>query len=156
MWLPPPLLPRAITFSSFYNFEEGLFTKEECIPCIPVGCVPSAAVAWGCLPGGVYLEGMSTEGGFAREGVCLRGCLPRGVCMGGVFAQGYLPSWCLTRGCTPPVNRITYRCKNITILQLLLRTVMMGILEQISEIQEYGVESLAALWQFFIQIFMIS
>ena len=86
MWLPPPLLPRAITFSSYYYFEEELFTKQECIPCIPVGCIP---VAWGCLPGGVYLGGMSTQGG-----VCLGGCLPKGVsaqgCLHGwgVFAQG--------------------------------------------------------------------
>ena len=127
MWLPPPLLPRAITFSSFYNFEEGLFTKQECIPCIPVGCVPSAAVAWGCLPGGVYLGGCLPRGVFAREGICLRGCLPRGVCMrGGCLPRGYLPRGCLTRGCKPPLNRITDRCKSITILQLLLRTVMMG------------------------------
>ena len=40
------------------------------------------------------------------EGVCLGGCLPReGVCPGGVCE-------------TPPVNRITDRCKNITLPQL--------------------------------------
>ena len=62
----------------------------------------------GCLPRGVFLEGC------LPRGVSLEGCLPRGV-----FAQG--------GGCLPgeglcarylPVNRITDRCKNITLLQL--------------------------------------
>ena len=64
----------------------GFPIKQECIP---VGCVPSAAVAvftpvcqsfcsqgGGCLPGG----GLSAQGG-----VSARGCLPRGyipVCTG--------------------------------------------------------------------------
>ena len=65
--------------------------------CIPVGCVPSAAVA------------VSEGGGSARGG----GVLPRG--RGG----GYLP-----RGCTTPhVDRMTDACENITFSQLLLRTV---------------------------------
>ena len=54
-----------------------------------------------------------------REGVCPGGmCLPRGisaqggVCLGDVILEG---------GClpgTPPVNRITDRCRNITLPQL--------------------------------------
>ena len=53
------------------------FRKQECIP---VGCVPSAAVA-------VSREVVSAGG----RGVCLGGCLPRGclpgggVCPGGVW-----------------------------------------------------------------------
>ena len=56
--------------------------------CIPVGCVPSAAVAargvvvWagGCLPGG------ANGGIYPREGgVCAWVCVPRGC------ARGYLP-----------------------------------------------------------------
>ena len=60
--------------------------------CIPVGNVPSAAVAIsgaGSAYRGVSVRGwgVSAYGGFAQERVC-----PRGVCLG---------------GCTPPVNRIT-------------------------------------------------
>ena len=80
--------------------------KQECIP---VGCVPSAAVAvcwgeggclcvWGglcmsrgCLPGGpgrVSAQGMSAWGG-----VCPRGCLPGGcVCQEGCLPDP-LPLW---------------------------------------------------------------
>ena len=43
--------------------------------CIPVVCVPSAAVA--------VLVG---EGGWSAGGCLPRGCLPRGVCPGGVSA----------------------------------------------------------------------
>ena len=50
-----------------------------------------------CLPGEV-----SAQGGLPR-GVCLRGCLPRGVYQ------------------TPPMNRMTDRCKNITLPQLRCR-----------------------------------
>ena len=67
-------------------------TEQECIP---VGCVPSAAVAvrWvGCLPGWVSAQGVS-----ARGGVCLGGCLPRGVCLVCLGGGGVgLPS--LSRG----------------------------------------------------------
>ena len=81
--------------------------KQECIP---VGCVPSAAVAisggvsaWGCLPRGVS----------ARWGVCL----------GGLSAQRGVSQHEL--GQTPlPMNRITDACENITFPQLLLRTVI--------------------------------
>ena len=109
-------------------------TRQECIP---VGCVPSAAVA------------VCWEGGICPRGVCPGGgvCLPRGWCLpgrgvsaqgegcvcpgGGMSAQGvvsageggclprgvYLPRGCLAD--TPhPVNRMTDRCKNITLPQL--------------------------------------
>ena len=68
------------------------------------GCLP-----WGSLP---------------RGRVCPVGCLPRGcLLMGGVCPGGCLSrGWCLSRGCllryTPaPVNRMTDRCKNITLPQ---------------------------------------
>ena len=73
-----------------------LMNKQECIP---VGCVPSTAVAvsgGGCLPGG---------GGV----VCLGGCLPRR----GVHLHH-----------PPTVGRMTDACGNITFPQLLLRTVI--------------------------------
>ena len=77
------------------------YDKQECIP---VGCVPSAAVAvWGrggCLVGG----GVWSRGVSARGGVCSGGCLvlggvsglgvsrPMGVCLlqGGVCSGGCL------------------------------------------------------------------
>ena len=69
--------------------------KQECIP---VGCVPSAAVA--------------------VSGVCVpRGCLPVG---------GGLPGGVSDIGGgvhLPPVDRMTDTCENITFPQLLLRTV---------------------------------
>ena len=66
-----------------------IFFKQDCIP---VGCVPSAAVAVSCggLPGRCLPRGVSAQ----------EGCLP----WGGV--------------CQTPLNRITDRCKNITLPQL--------------------------------------
>ena len=55
--------------------------------------------------------------GLPREGVCLGGVCP-GECLPRGSAQG-----CLPRGCTPPPCGQTNTCKNITFLQLLLRTV---------------------------------
>ena len=53
----------------------------------------------GCLPRGVYTGEVSAWGSVCQEGVCQEeGCLPRGC----------LPD-------TPPVNRITDRCKNVTV-----------------------------------------
>ena len=74
------------------------FDKQECIP---VGCVPSAAVAvcWGDLParGGE----MSARGVLPARGVCL-------VCPG---------------GCPLCTEFLTHACENITFQQLRLRTV---------------------------------
>ena len=82
--------------------------------CIPVGCVPSAALAvwWGggcpggcvCLPsGGVWPEGCLPRGD------CLpRGCLPRGV-------SAYGDGVCLG-GIPPPLwtEFLTHVCESIT------------------------------------------
>ena len=88
--------------------------KEGCLPrrvgCLPrgwgvylVGCLPSRGVCpggvfeWGgCLHGGVYVGGVSTWGCLPRGGVCLTVCTP-----------------------PAPVNRMTDRCKNITLPQTL-------------------------------------
>ena len=85
---------------------------------IPVGWVPSAAVAVGgrCLPRGVSTRGMSVLGGVLPGGVLPERCLPRevsakgrgGVCrgmsaQGGVYQGGCLPQCML--GYTPlPVD----------------------------------------------------
>ena len=70
--------------------------KQECIP---VGCVPSAAVAAGrggrCLPGW--------------------GCLLGGICS---MHAGIHPPW---------TEWLTNGCKNITFPQLCLRTVIIGL-----------------------------
>ena len=70
---------------------------------VPVGCVPSAAVA----AGGMCVSQHALGGG---EGVCIPACTGqrgvwRGVGGGGVSA-------------TPSVNRITNTCENITLPQL--------------------------------------
>ena len=76
------------------------------------------------LPGeGYLLWGGSAPGGVcSREGVCLGGCLLRGVsAMGGVCLSA---CWDTTpRADTPPVNRMTNRCKNITLATTSLRSV---------------------------------
>ena len=72
------------------------------------GVCPGAVCPWG---GGVCPGGLPIGGG-----VCPGGCLPKG---------GVCPWGCLPRGCIPacngaetsPVNRITDRCKNITLSQ---------------------------------------
>ena len=109
-----------------------------CVPwgCVPRGCLPAQRVSakeavylGGCLPRGVCLGAVYTGGCLPREclargTVCLRGCLPGGVSPEGVsLPRGVsaqrrylLRGDCM--GCTPPVSRITDRCKHITLLQL--------------------------------------
>ena len=99
-------------FQSWKIMEFSNLSQQESIP---IGCVPSAAVAvmreggWGasCFRG-VYAQGVSSQGKCLCPGGCLPGagvCLPGGVLPGGVFQ-------------TPPMNRITDRCKNATLPQL--------------------------------------
>ena len=62
--------------------ESELINKQECIP---VGYVPSAAVAvwrggW-CLPGSVCPDGRCLSRGCLPGGCLPRGCLPGGVCL---------------------------------------------------------------------------
>ena len=81
---------------------------ENRTPVISTGCVPPASVSvlglgGGCLPRGCLPGGVSAWV-CLFGGLCPRGCLPRGKC--------------LPNGCTPhPVNRMTDRCKNITLPQ---------------------------------------
>ena len=74
----------------------------------------SRMAIWG---GGLAKGEVSAQGGVCLEGVCLGG-----VSVQGVSAYG----GCLSK-VTPPVNRITDRCENITFPQLLLRTVKINI-----------------------------
>ena len=98
--------------------------KKECIP---VGCVPSTAVAVcrgmssqgvclparGCLPKGVSAHGGVCLG-VSAWGVCLglSACLPGGFCPGGCACpgvsahRGVCPGGCLP-DTLPPVDRMT-------------------------------------------------
>ena len=102
-----PVKLNSVTFKTVGKCYSKYNSIQECIP---VGCIPSAAVAvffWGggCLP-----RGCLPGGGLPGGGVCLGGCLPR---------RGVHP--------LPPVDRIdtrlTHAWENITLPQLLLRTV---------------------------------
>ena len=82
----------------FFCFKVNWCTNKSKQECIPVGCIPSTAVAVlgrGYLPGGC---------------VCLEVCLPGSVCLG-VYTS---PLW---------TEFLTHTCENITFQQLLLRTV---------------------------------
>ena len=76
--------------------------KQECIP---AGCVPAARRPYA----GVYVPG----GGVSAPG---------GVCSRGGSAPGGVSQHALRQ--TPPVNRMTDRCKNITLATTSLRPVM--------------------------------
>ena len=100
---------------------------------LPRGCTCPDGVY---LPGGLYLPGGIPAWGvyMPRGGVYLQGNLPRGcTCLGGVPAQGegctcpaghtcqgvFLPRGGTCQGTHPPVNKMTDRCKNITLPQTL-------------------------------------
>ena len=96
LWTPMP--PCWSNFSHFHAVFGNNLAKQECIP---VGCIPSAAVAaGGCIP--AY-----TGQGVCPGGVCRGGVGPGGVCLGesaqGVSARGHAGIH------PPPVNRMTDR-----------------------------------------------
>ena len=105
--------------------KQSISIEQECIP---VGCVPSAAVAvWGggvvCLLGGVcffggvcLLGGCLLLGGVPASWGCL--LLGGGVC----FLGAGIPA--CTEADTPPPCEQTDACKNITFATS-LRTVIM-------------------------------
>ena len=92
---------------------------------------PRESALGGCLLGGCLLQGSAPRGVCSRgyllwEGVCSGGVCSQRVCLlGGVSAWGCLllgGGGCVIPACTeadtPPVNRITDACKNITLPQL--------------------------------------
>ena len=122
-------VPNSYSFMRFFLFILQTKNSEQ-QECIPVGCVPAAqwpyagicfrgggvcsrrgsALGGGCLlPGGVCYQGVLLLGGVCSEG---------GVsALGGVCSQGGVGG-CGIPACTqaaPPVNRMTDRCKNITL-----------------------------------------
>ena len=83
---------------------------------LPGGCTcPGGYLTGGCTwPRGVYLPGSTCPGGCTHQGGPAQGGVPaRGcTCLGVYLAEGvYLPRY------SPPVNRMTDRCKNITLPQ---------------------------------------
>ena len=103
----------------FANSYWDVTSKQECIP---VGCVLAARRPYAgiCFPGG--WGGLLPGGVSAPGGWCL---LPGGLLRGGIPA------------CTeadPPVNRMTDRCKNITLATTSLWPVIRPI-KQLNEIQ---------------------
>ena len=78
-------------------------------------CLSRRVSAGGVCLGDVCLGGVSTQGVYTppceQNDILGGGCLPGGVCPGG----GVHPL--LHDGIHPPVNRMTHRCKNITLPQ---------------------------------------
>ena len=88
----------------------------------PGGCLPGAG--GGVCPGGFLPRGVSAWV-VSQESVCPGGVSAWGVShSGGVCLRGVVSEHALRQ--TPPVNRMTDRCKNITFPQLRLRTVILG------------------------------
>ena len=102
----------------------------------------SLTVYWSLLPGGGVCSsgGVSAPRGVGVGGVCSRGSAPGGVCSGGVCSWGVsapkggvcsrgldggngVVSQHALRQTHPPVNRMTDRCKNITLATTSLRPV---------------------------------
>ena len=129
--------------ATYPDTESKNILKQECIP---VGCVPAARrpYAGGCFPSGVSAPGGSGPGGGLSQGECLsRGVWSQGgVCsgggvwsQGGCLSQGSGPRGCLLGGVSQhalrqnplPVNRMTDRCKNITLATTSLRPVIIHV-----------------------------
>ena len=128
---------------NLWHFTGDCKKKQECIPvgCVPAARRPYAGVCFlgGCGPGGWVWSGsggVSAPGGWSGPRGCLLqgGLVPGGVCSrGGVWSRGEGWVWSGPRGewyptmhwsRTPPVNRMTNRCKNITLATTSLRPVI--------------------------------
>ena len=124
--------------------NKKFYLKQECIP---VGCVPPSR--GGCLlgrgvppsGGGVLLGGgCRLPGGLLGRGCLLLGgvSLAGGVPpSGGLLALGS-PWWGGIPACTeadPPVNRMTDRCKNITLATTSLRPVTISCQGMVSAVK---------------------
>ena len=87
-----------VTPHSKLKGQPKVMCKQECIP---VGCVPSTAVAVSWM-GGVSARRVSDQGVSVQGGVCPGGCLPGGVC-----PEGWLPREVCLGGVwkTPPCEQ---------------------------------------------------
>ena len=93
-------------------------------------------VCWSLLPG----EGGVCSGGGAWSG----GICSGGVCSVGVCSRGGIPA-CIEAE-PPPVNRMTNRCKNITLATTSLRPVIKAQDLAFSNLQNILTLSLSALY----------
>ena len=98
--------------------------KQECIP---VGCVPSAAVAvcWGCLRRGCLPRGFLPRGVCPRRGVCL-GVWGSAQGGGGLQKGGVYPSMHWSRH--PPCEQNDRQVWKLYLAATSLRTVRRGSL----------------------------
>ena len=137
---PPPLGWQAeCSHSAEMPFLHKHFNKQEFSPvgCIPAAHWPYARVCFllgGLLGGGLLLWGVPGPGGCLLLG---GGCLvPGGSAPGGrVVSQQALRQ-------TPPVNRMTDRCKNITMATTSLRPVKIYILSLAASTTDWSVCSI--------------
>ena len=120
---------RSQTISQWLTWSvKKSISKQECIA---VGFVPAAH--WPYAGGGLPGRGCLLPGGSPWQGVLPSGGSP---CRGGSPWQGGSPWWVVSLAgggipaCTeadlPPVNRMTDRCKNITLATTSLRPVIIG------------------------------
>ena len=105
-----------------------------CWSLFPGGCLLRGCLlpGRGCLlggvsaPGGVCSQGVSAPGGCLLPGVvCSRGVCSGVVCSWGGLLQGGSAPGGSASDTPPPVNRMTDRCKNITLATTSLRPVIM-------------------------------
>ena len=92
---------------------QGVYLPEEGCTC-QMGGVPARG---GCTCQGVYLP----EGGVPARGGCT--CLGGVPVRGGVYLTGGGYTWSGTPNPPSPVNRMTDRCKNITLAKTSFRPV---------------------------------
>ena len=114
-------------WANLANWANSTYGKTRLQECIPVGCVPAdrRPYAGVCFRGGVSMlgEGFSMPGGSPWWGVSGPGgfSMPGGWVLSGGSSPCpggfYLPD--------PPVNRMTDRCKNITLAKTSFRPVIM-------------------------------
>ena len=134
VWITATLNYIPVKFTlNWWNFKLTMHFKHEMIgiwqrfqrnfeqECIPVGCIPATRRPYAgvCFPGGFGLGGVWSQG-VSGPGV---GSAPGGGCLvwgGCLLPGGGIPA------CTEadPVNRMTERCKNITLATTSLRPVI--------------------------------
>ena len=108
-------------YDCLFKFYSNLFEKQECIP---VGCVPAVCRSLLLGGGSPWQGGLLGRGGLLVGGVSLAGGSPwqGGLLGGGLLGRGV--SQHAVRQTPPLVNRMTDRCKNITLATTSLRPVI--------------------------------
>ena len=132
----PSLLPRGgVVCSGCVCLLLGVSALGACLLLGGVSALGGVCSGGMSAPGGCLLWGVSAPRGVsALGGVCFGGCLLQGGLLWGVSAPGVsapggvpAPGGCgipvCTEADTPPVNRMTDRCKNITLATTSLRPV---------------------------------